>query len=121
MDRPSFGVTVREWQKFRIAHPRCPICNESIIDRVIEDYGKVKYVMLEGAPAWITRNHRPIFTNDEIILIERQMQKRIGAPLIDWEPKHPARIIHAFCRISNTRVTPGMRQMARLAEELIKR
>jgi hypothetical protein len=115
-----FHPDLKTFQKFRIMRPGCPICSEACIDRVMEDYGRVKYVRMNGMTAWITRSHRKDFTPEEQTLIERDMQKRIGTPLIEWQPQEPLRQLHAYCYVLNTRVTKGMSKVAKIATSIIK-
>jgi hypothetical protein len=48
------------------------------------------------------------------------MQKRIGTPLIEWQPQEPLRQLHAYCYVLNTRVTKGMSKVAKIATSIIK-
>ena len=111
---------LKEFQKFRVMSPKCPICTETCIDRIIEDYGSVKYVRMNGMTAWITRSHKKDFSADEKTMIERDMQKRIGIAIIQWNPEEPLRRLHAYAYILNTEVTKGMLKVAKTARQVIK-
>ena len=116
-----FHPGIKQFQKFRIMSPKCPICTETCIDRIIEDYGHVKYVRFtNGVNAWITRSHKKEFTDAEKSMIERDMQKRIGTPLMMWNPDEPLRHIHAYAYVLNTRVTKGMIKISKIAQQVIK-
>jgi len=109
---------LREYQKFRVMRPECPICNETCISRVIEDYGRIKYVRMHNQTAWITRSHRKEFTIEEKRTIEYEMMKRIGTALIEWGP--PSINNHAYAIVLNTQVTKGMLRVAKVARDVLK-
>ena len=102
-------------------NPKCPICTEAWIARIVEDYGSVKYVRTNhGMTAWITRSHRKDFKPEEVTMIERDMMKRIGTAIMMWEPDEPLRHIHAYAYVVNSQVTKQMLRVAKIAQQVIK-